>query len=341
MQSMTNAGTREVERITFLVHPYCYAKSLRKVVTMPHDQWLARHRLEKVVAKRWYEAIDRMGDADAIVYHPCYQSDEEKALAEHGRKRLGDRFLELAGRDISKPEGATPETLSALAPDIGEAFRVRGKYEWPAHDLRIAVFSYNYAHDIIAAFAERGLHFDPERVRLQAFGESFEGCAHTWTSMVPPYLGVASRVRMPFEMSVPDADCLVNSRYLRRIELPYDVAVYLFLDSDDVPFAYYHRERIRLADPTFYARLPLDASTVVVRNCRGDMLYPGEGQLGLTAPADTVRSTADGLEIAVKARNRGTGSHETMMAISAPGVSADEFFGAAEGAVIVPAGEGS
>lgn len=137
---MTNPGTREVERITFLVHPYCYAESLLSVVKMPHDQWLARHRLENVAAERWYEATDRMGDRDAMVYHPCYQSEEEKALAEHGRKRLGIRFLKLGGRDISKPEGATPETLSALAPDISEAFRVRGKYEWPAHDLRIAVF---------------------------------------------------------------------------------------------------------------------------------------------------------------------------------------------------------
>jgi hypothetical protein len=339
MQSMSEAGRREIERITFLVHPYCYAASLEEVVSMPRDQWLPRHQLEDAAAKRWYETIDRMTDGDAVVYHPCYQSDEEKALAEHGRERLGDRFLTLAGRDISKPEGAAAETLAALAPDISEAFRTRGKYTWPAHDLRIAVFSFNYAHDILAAFAERGLSFDADHVALQALGESFEGCAHTWTTMLPPYLGAASRVRMPFDMSVPDGDLLVGSRHLRRAELPHDVALYLFLDPDNVPFAYYHRERIRLADPTFHARLSLDPAEVVVRNCRGDVLYRAEGEARSVLSADTLRTAADGLEIAVKARDRGAGSHEIALAVSAPGISTDEFFEAAESATIVPAGE--
>jgi len=323
-----------IDRITFLAHPCCYAASLEQVVNMPHERWIAYHEHEVVVEQRWYETIARVGEREAMAYQPCYQSAEEKALAEHGRKHLGDRFLTLAGRDISTPEGATPETLAALAPDISEAFRVRGKIGWPAHDLRVAVFSYNYARDLLAAFAQRGLRFDPDRVVLQAFGESFEGCAHTWTTMLPPYLGVAARVEIPYEMTVPDSEVLLHSRYLRRVPLAHDCALYLFLDADDRPFAYYHRERIRLADPTFYARLPLETSAIVIKGQSGETLYPSDGRCGTTVAPDVVRATEHGVETAVKARNRGIGSPEPIMYISAPEVSADRFIDAAERTLI-------
>ena len=146
---MVSKKIGEIERITFLVHPYCYAESLAESTSMPRALWYPYHKHESIVAKRWYEAIEQMDERDVVVYHPCYQSAEEKALAECGCQRLGDRFLRVAGREIGSPQGFTSETLAALAPEIGEAFRVRGKYNWDAHDLRIAVFSHNYAKDIL------------------------------------------------------------------------------------------------------------------------------------------------------------------------------------------------
>lgn len=335
----------EIERITFLVHPYCYAESLGNPTSMPETTWRAYHEHEKPVAVRWYEAIDRMDERDIVVYHPCYQSAEEKALAEHGRQRLGDRFLRVSGREIGHPQGFTPETIAALALEMGEAFRVRGKYTWYAHDLRIAVFSYNYAQDILRLCAERGLRFQPEHVTLNAFGESFEGCVTTWSTMVPPYLDIPTRVEIPYERTVPDTFFLLQSRYVKRVSMPHDVALYLFINSQNQPIAHYKRERVRLADSTYYARLDVDADTLFVRNGRGETLLPAGGELTSTVPPSLVRRQADGVDIMV-ATGRGRGGEgppyyprEAPLFVCAQNVAPEVFFAIAKQAHIVPENE--
>ncbi len=332
----------EIKRITFLVHPYCYAESLGKSTPMPKSLWNAYHEHEIPVAKRWHEAIDQAVERDVIVYHPCYQSIEEKSLAEYGRQRLGDRFLRLAGRQIGHPQGFTPETLAALAPEIGEAFQVRDKHVWYAHDLRIAVFSYNYAQDILATFEERGIRFERDSVTLRAMGESFEGCATTWTTMVPVYLGVPAPVEIPYEMTVPDTFFLLRCRYIKRIPMPYDTALYLFTDPEDRPLALYKRERVRLADPSYYSRLPIDADKVFVLNREGETLLPSGGKLSPMVPPSLVCRTGDSIEVMVSS-GRGRGGEgppfyprEAPLFIFALDLTPEAFFEAAEQAEILP-----
>lgn len=332
----------EIERITFLVHPYCYAESLGNPTSMPETTWRAYHEHENAVAARWYETMDRMDERDVVVYHPCYQSAEEKALAEHGRQQLGDRFLTVKGRAIGHPQGFTPETLAALAPEIDEAFRVRGKYTWYAHDLRIAVFSYHYAQDILKLCAERGLRFQPEHVTLKAFGESFEGCVTTWSTMVSVYLDILSRVEIPYEMAVPDTFFLLESRYVKRVSMPHDVALYLFINSENQPIAYYKRERVRLADPTYYTRLGVDAGGLSVRTKLGETLLPPGGELTSAVPPSLVRRSTDGVDIMV-ASGRGRGGEgppyyprEAPLFIVAQDLAPEIFFAIAEQAEIVP-----
>ena len=281
---MKNPGGRTVGRLTFLVHPYCYAASLKRVAKMPAQKWQKYHEHETSVAQRWHDMLDVAAQNDVVVYHPCYRSKEELALEEHGRTSLGDRFITLAGRDIQTPEGATTETLGALAADICEAFRVRGKYGWPVHDLRVAVFSYNYAQDLTRILSERGYVLDSERTTLRAVGESFEGCAHTWTTMIPGYLGVKARVEMPYETTVPDSEILLASRYLRRMPLDHETAAYEFTGTDGA-FLYFHRERIRLADPTHYVRLAIDPKHLNVQSVNGESLFPEDRHAGLSAAA--------------------------------------------------------
>jgi len=334
--------TNSIERITFLVHPYCYAESLGGSTPMPKERWRAYHEHEIPVARRWYEAIDRADERDVIVYHPCYQSIEEKSLAEYGRRRLGERFLRLPGRQVGDPRGFTPETLAAIGPEIDKAFQVRGNYVWYAHDLRIAVFSYNYAQDILAYLRERDIRFDRDSLTLRAMGESFEGCVTTWTTMVPVYLGVPARVEIPYEMTVPDAFFLLKCHYVGRIPMPFDTALYLFVDPEDRPLALYKRERVRLADPSYYSRIPLDADRIYVRNREGEVLLPPGGELSPTVPPSLVRRTPQGIEVMVSS-GRGRGGEgppfyprEAPLFIFARDVKPEVFFEAAERAEILP-----
>ncbi|MEW6751983.1 MAG: hypothetical protein AB1505_13545 [Candidatus Latescibacterota bacterium] len=331
-----------VQRITFLVHPCCYAASLGVPKTMERAQWQAYHDHEQPVLRRWYEGLERAGSHEVVVYHPCYQSAEERALAEHGRRLLGERFLTLAGRDITTPEGCTPQTLASLAPEISAAFRVRGKYAWAVHDLRIAVFSCNYAQDLRALLAERGLSLAPETLELRAWGESFEGCATTWTTMVPGYLGAPARVVIDYEMTVPDTFFLLSSRYLGRVALPHDTALYLFADAQDRPVALYKRERVGLADPSFCARLELPAASLCVRDAHGREVLPAGGELWPTVPPSLVRRHGELLEVMVGS-GRGRGGEgplfvprESMLYVTGPAGDLDGFCRQAAQARIVP-----
>jgi len=332
----------DIERITFLVHPFCYAESLGKPAPMPEEIWRAYHEHEKKVAPRWYAAIAQMDEADMVVYHPCYQSVEEKALADYVARHLGDRFMRVRGREIGHQRGFTPEVLAALAAEIDAAFQKRGKYAWPAHDLRIAVFSHNYARDILALCAERNIRFDPDRVGLKATGESFEGCATTWTTMVPTYLNVPSRVEIPYELTVPDTFFLLPCRFVRRVAMPHHVALYLFIDLEGLPVAHYKRERVTLADPSFYARWREDTAELLVLNSYGDTLLPAGGALAPTVPPSLVRRNADSTDIMV-ASGRGRGGEgppyyprEAPLFVSSQNVDPDAFFAMAERAEIVP-----
>ena len=69
-------------RLTFLVHPCCYAASLGVPASMPRERWERYHAHELTVLPRWYAGLAAMDESDLVVYHLCYQSAEEKALAE-------------------------------------------------------------------------------------------------------------------------------------------------------------------------------------------------------------------------------------------------------------------
>lgn len=332
----------QFERLTFLIHPCCYAASLSRPAHLQEKVWQAYHQHEVPVLRRWYEMLDRMDEREVVVYHPCYQSTEEQALAAHGRQRLGDRFLTLGGREILSPDGFTPEVLAALAPEIQEAFRVRGKYTWHAHDLRIAVFSCNYAQDLLKLLAERGISFDPARLSLCAVGESFEGCVTTWSTMVPVYLGVPARVEIPYELTVPDTFFLLQSRYVKRVALAHHTALYLFVDPQGQPVALYKRERGALSDPSFYARLPLRTEQLEVRTAQGRSLLTPGGRLPASVPPSLVRRSDGSVDLMV-ASGRGRGGEgppyyprEAPLFIAARDLAPGEFFAMAERAQIVP-----
>lgn len=332
-------GQPDMERITFLVHPYCYAESHRQAYAESFPHWEDYHTHELAVARRWYQTLDAMGEHDVVIYHPCYRSQEEKALAAHGEARLGKRFITLAMRQ----KLYTAETLSALAPDIDEAFRVRGKYPWYAHDLRVAAFSHSYAEDILSAFRERGISFEPSGISLSCMGESWEGCANNWTTMVPPYLGVPGRVKMPYELAVPDTHFLLACRHEKRIEMPFDTALHLFTDPAGLPIALYVRERVRLADPSYYASLALPHERISARIRDGSLVYSFGAKRSEKIPASLIRKSAEERTEIMVASGRWRGGdappyagRESHLFVSADSMEPSAFFSIAEHAQIAP-----
>lgn len=330
---------KTVERITFLVHPYCYAESLRARYAENFPYWEEYHRYELGVAERWHRAIDGMGERDVVVYHPCYESTEEKDLAERCRRRLGDRFFTQAFRASLY----TAEILGAIAPDIENAFKIRGKYRWHAHDLRVAAFSWAYSHDVLAAFHERRIAFDPSSVRLRAMGESFEGCANNWSTMLPPYLGVPARMEMPFELSVPDTRFLLACRYVKRVELPFDTALHLLVEPPNNPVAFWVRERVSLQDVSYCATFGIPPERLSVRIRDGSVVFAEGKRCSEKVPPSVIQPDSGAATRIMVASGRWRGGdappyqgRESHLFVSAAGMDPQEFFALAEAASIAP-----
>jgi hypothetical protein len=328
----------DIERLTFLVHPFCYAPSLVCPDGFPADRFVAYRAHEAEVARRWEALIDALGATDGLIYHPCYESREELALADRARRRLGQRFLRLGSRQ----ELYTPEVMAALAPEIAAAFAARGKYSWSVHDLRVAAFSYYYAMDVSAAFRQRGLSVDPGGLSMQAVGESFEGCATTWSTMVPHFLAAPGRVEIPYELTVPDTYFLLGCQYLGRTELDCDTALHLFRDGDRI-VAHFKRERVALAEPSYYARMAVDPAPLSVVSGQGDQLLAPGGDLTPTVPPSLLRRGDNYIEVMIST-GRGRGGEgppyvprEASLFVIAESAGADDLAAAAQAAQVVAA----
>lgn len=293
-----------ITHLTFLIHPYCYARSLGPPDSWDPGVWQGYHAREVQVAARWYEALQQAPEHEAVVYHPCFDSAEARALVAAAQRHLGDRFLIVEGR----PELYSPRALAALAPEIEAAFRVRGKYAWSVHDLRIAAFSWHYARDLRAGFAGRGITWDAADLQLRAMGESFEGCATTWTTMLPAYLGCPGRVRLDYELAVPDTEMLLHCEYAGRVELERDVALYLFSGPGGQPLVHYKRERITLDDPSLRARIAVDPREVEVLSSDGRVLLSPGADLSDALPPGLARRGDGFIDLLVTTgRGRGEG----------------------------------
>lgn len=331
-----------VQRLTFLVHPGCYAPGLARPDRLSPAVWARYQAGEQAALQRWYQAIEAMDETDAMVYHPCYASALTEALLQAAQDRLGPRLVTVRGREVSHPDGIPPATLAALAPEITAAFRRRAPYSWSGHDLRMAIFSRHYAADLVAALRQHEVELDLARLELRAWGESFEGCVTTWTTMVPPYLGTPARVEIAYEMTVPDTAWLLDCTYVGRWPLADNTALYLFRDPQGHGVAHYKRERITLDEPSGYSRLDLPATALAVRDQHGRELLPAGGTLRPTVPVSLVRPAAGRLEFMV-ASGRGRGGEgpdayprEGALFISAPSVPWEPFQQAARRAEMVP-----
>lgn len=331
-----------VRRLTFLVHPGCYAPGLERPERLSAAVWARYQAGEQAALQRWYQAIDAMDETDAMVYHPCYASAQTESLLQAARCRLGSRLVTVRGREVHHADGIPPATLAALAPEITAAFRRRAPYSWSGHDLRMAVFSRHYAADLVAALREHDVELDLAALQLRAWGESFEGCVTTWTTMIPPYLGTQARVEIDYDMTVPDTAWLLDCTYVGRWPLADDIALYLFRTPQGHGVAHYKRERITLDEPSAYARLALPPAGLIVRDQHGRELLPAGGRLVPTVPGSLVRTAAGQHEIMI-ASGRGRGGEgpdayprEGALFISAPSVPWDRFRQAALQAELVP-----
>ena len=64
----------DLQRLTFLVHPFCYAPSRDRADGFTADLWDGYQARETEVARVWNALIDDLSDADGLLFHPYFSS---------------------------------------------------------------------------------------------------------------------------------------------------------------------------------------------------------------------------------------------------------------------------
>ena len=207
---------------------------------------------------------------------PIGSTKSQRALEERAQHILGARCVIVSVKPSASGEffpGLDQAFKTGVADDLMAAFQARG-YEWPAQDMKIVVFSRAYAREIKSAFRERGLAFDPETVRAEAWGESFEGCVTKWSDGIGAYLHLSNPIEKNFEMTVPDAPFILRSRFVECVPLANDVRLFLFEGSDLQPIGVFLKASHRVWYRPLFVLMPADPRTFEVKKKMGETFWP-------------------------------------------------------------------
>ncbi len=273
-----------IDRLIFLIHPLCYAGCEDEGrCPMPEASFRAYLECERTIQPKWNEALSKLASNEALVLLPIGWSKSQRALEERAQDVLGARCVVVRATASASGEflpGMDDAFRTGVSDDLMAAFQTRG-YEWPAQDMKVVLFSRAYAREIEAAFRERGLAFDPETVRTEAWGESFEGCVTKWSNGIGTYLHLSNPIEKNFELTVPDAPFILRSRFVECVSLANDVRLFLFEGSDLQPIGLFLKASHRVWDRPLFAHLPADQQVFEVKKKMGGTIQPVEEAEGI------------------------------------------------------------
>jgi hypothetical protein len=269
-------------RLCLLIHPMCYRGRGAELIAggMSAEAFDAYCRVEDRVEARWRRDIRRLRHDGVLVILPHGDTPAERDLHEFALQTLGPRCVILRRGmpwDGAFWEGLGEDFMVRLGEELKAA--VSGGVPLNTWDAQVSVATMAYARDIRAALAERGFTLDPATVRAEAWGESFEGCVFMYSVRLRAYLGLTDAVEDRFDMTVPDALFLTDSRLLDAVSIPGDVRLYLWEGADGRPIAALFETSQPLRRPRRFATVPAGALNVQVtdknRNPIADTIAEG------------------------------------------------------------------
>lgn len=288
-----------LERLVFLIHPFCYVGEDRDSPRWPFAQ------RERRCAARWMQGVAQMCENEALAVipimgrKPLEATNEfiEKASAILGRRALDISFPYLGTRD-AWDEFASLHAEEVVA-DLRDAYLGQGE-DWNKEELYTALHCRGCAAVLLRKLRERDLTIDPSSLVTQAWGESFDGCVTKYSINLRRLLGLERPVDIVFDMGVPDAAFLLEAKLLELIELEQDLRLFVFETGDRLA-ALFVSTRDSLAHPARRVKVPVDPQRVTVRTKRGGRLWPPPAEddvrwpsIGVTEPPQELVCEEDG-----------------------------------------------
>jgi hypothetical protein len=319
-----------LNRLTFLVHPFCYAAT-------PPGSPLARFALrEQRCAARWEQAARAMPDDHALVIIPVggHPLKAAQAFVERVAPALGQRCILLTSpylADSSLWNRLLPTHAAGVAEELRDAY-LRGNEDWNKEELYTSIHSRGCVAELAEELAMRGFQFDPAAGGAEAWGESFDGCVTKYSLNLRRLLSLACPVDVEFGLTVPDAAFVLETRHDERLDLPSDLRLFLF-EAEGRAIGLYVATRDALAQRPRCVRVPVDPRAVTVLSKRGARLWPPPDEdslswpcLGVTEPPQVlVREHQGQLVVPVSTGHVYRLAKSPAYLFASPGVSLAEF----------------
>lgn len=234
---MSAPAERPCGSVIFLIHPCCYEALTPQQVRADNLELFVG--IEREVKQRW--------------------------LADLRNRSEPTLFAQLGG----------PAYLTeAAAESLGAPYALRFTTEFHGS---ITDFYQGLAAEFHRHLAEHRLALDPDTVRSELWGESFEGCVPGYGGAFAEYLPLGQAPRMRFEMTVHDSRFLCGHRGRQVIGLPgTDVEAWLFELPDGTGAAMFQARRHAQWVDRRRIGLRLDDRRIQVCTKLGHTVWPPE-----------------------------------------------------------------
>jgi hypothetical protein len=267
---MGEEPARKIERVNYMIHPYCWSAHPGVPADRDPELWNASLARETRNHRDQIQLISHLGPAEALVIFPIGESGPMTAAIEHARGLLGPRCHVITWRvanpaplvagmsgpirrwlDTENPLpgkeqyvrdnfsdfGARPmrqDVAGQIEEEIRQACSVIG-YDWNPAALKVIYYNRAIALEIEEAFRRQGLTYDPRTLAGLAFGEGFAACAMTWKCMLPSYLGLTRPIENDFDLSTEGLAFLNEARLRERLPLGGDLRLFLIEGPGRLP----------------------------------------------------------------------------------------------------------
>lgn len=210
----------KLNKIYFLIHPLTYVPECEHSYS-DKERYKAYRECENPVRRRYHEAIDNMGQDEALViYVTLYPTKDDPHPQElvdievMARRKLGRRLV-----------------LCTYPTGIAEFVKLA---------------------------KEQGLVYDLETVVTESWGESFDGCVAKYCSIFTTDLGLGKPMEQNFSMCVPDAAWALKVKFIEKVTLPSKIRFYVFQTEDGRPMAIFFEPYRRQGEPARFVDIALE-----------------------------------------------------------------------------------
>lgn len=294
---------RQIRRIGFMIHPFCYAWAERGPAWA--QPYLVR---ESACAKGWYARLDAFPEDAALAIIPASRTGPAADYYAAACAALGDRCFILDAPDCHAPQFWSAGDPDGCFLDEIRTALVHQRMAWNKEELYDALHAQACCRQFRARLKERGLDFDRGTVTAEAWGESFDGCVTKYTLNLRRMLGLSKVVEINFDLTVPDAFFLLDASLRDCVLLDDGVRLFLF-EHEHQFIGLYTLTEHSLANEPAYVTLPAHSTTFTVRSKQGIRLWPQPEEYVLRdvpagyyePPQVVVTHVADGLRIPVSA----------------------------------------